>query len=744
MANNHDSTQNDSIFGGQNRTGQTSASRWPDFYALLQIAPQSDAERLRTRIREAYMEATANSDHRNIARRIHFQTMVERIVPQARRILLDPTLRTEYDRQLQFHRDGDPNAREYGDFLREVPGSGAFGSDPTSAVAIPGRSSENTRAQSDLDDATAQAALFGSADASPQSATFWSDLAIRDDETPLATPRLATPRVATHQDAQNNDAQSTVENEAIPVVTPVATSIAAPTPPNVGFSTEAIPIEEIPVEAIPVVESTSPAFAATTTPAKVPQPIVPEARPVPSPVAAPVTQTPMTTSSEAPTSEASPSEAPTIATPIPARETEVVSISPAREEGEVRARTLPAAEVAALAHTEVMLTPDTMRSGRTREPGAAPRNPRSGERASAGSFMSRTVQMLVTAIVAAGLTIFILRSNQAPTKIPLRIVYAPALESVMQAERARFAASPAGTAVELLMQPLDGRAAMQAALAPGFAADVWIPSETLWSDRYSDVASQKGARALQQSRSLALSPSVLVARADRAGILRQRFPNHVIPSWEALRGAINAGAAGHFGLGDPVKSGSGAVARYFMAREWFGKQGRELTPTTARDSGLWRWLASFEDNVPVAARMSSDMVKDLALGTGDRYWWAVAPESEAINWIKEGKNLEIWYLPQTNYADHPFASWDRSSNASGGAARAAFEALLRSDEGQKTLLQHGLRPTGIELAASVPNNPFTDQKLRARGLKRDGFRVIEKIPYRTLNALAAAWNERFS
>jgi hypothetical protein len=413
----------------------------------------------------------------------------------------------------------------------------------------------------------------------------------------------------------------------------------------------------------------------------------------------------------------------------------------------VRARIVPAAEAAALVNADIVLTPEHLRGGRVRETGeskeAAPRRT-AGKKPASGGFLSRTVQMLVTAIIAAGLTLFILRANQPSGKIALRVVYAPGLDGVMQEQRALFAKSEVGENVELLMQPLDGRAAMQAALAPSFAADLWIPSETLWSDRYSDVAASKNALPLQQSRSLALSPSVLVVRADHAAALSSRFPNHTIPSWDALRSAVMSAGAGHFGLGDPVRSGSGAVARYFMAKEWCARNGRDLTPATANDSALWRWMAGFEDNVPVAARLSSDMIKDLALGTGGRYWWAIALESEAIGWIKDGKDLEIWYLPQTNYADHPLASWERGSNASSAAARAAFESLLRSEAAQKALLRSGFRPTGIEITAPVSGNPFTDGKLRARGLKRDGFRVVERIPYRTLNALAAAWNDRYS
>lgn len=720
MANTVDPTHSDDEHEpSRHDSGHAVAARWPDFYALLKVAPDSSDELLRTRIREAYMEATANADHRNIARRIHFQTMVERIVPQARRILLDPELRAKYDEQLSRHKNGDASARSYGDFLKEVPGSGAFGSNPTSSVAVPARRTAGDSTQSDIDHATSEAAAFGDADVSAEEHPFWSDLAISDESVAAAEKDAAL----------ENDISEFAASALTP---PSETRPSAPeahAPPSPATPPAQAPSAQ--ETTVAPAETAAPPAPAVSAPVAAPDIAAPAAAPASAPPAPAPTPAPETAAAAAPAAPA-PSAIPAVQAPP---KTEV-------PEGEVRAQTVPAAQVAALSNKDVVLTPDAMRGGRIQSKGMRVRPSRDG--GSSGGFVSRTVQMLITGIVAAGLTIFILRANQPPTRVPFQVVYAPGLEKVMQAEQAQFAASPAGATAQLLLRPMDGRAAMMAALNKDFNADIWIPSETLWSDRYSAVAGQKGALPLQQSRSLALSPSVLVVRADRAASLRRRFPNHVIPSWDALRGAIVSDASGHFGLGDPVKSGSGAVARYFMAKEWSTRHGRDLTPGTVGDPGLWRWMAGFEDNVPVSARLSSDMVKDLALGTGDRYWWAVALESEAIGWIQDGKELEIWYLPQTNYADHPLASWDRGEGAATAAARAAFEALLRSEKAQQVLLQHGLRPTGIELTTPVQGNPFTDSKMRARGLKTSGFRVVERIPYRTLNALAAAWAERYS
>ncbi|HEX8550160.1 MAG TPA: substrate-binding domain-containing protein [Abditibacteriaceae bacterium] len=709
MANSSKPTQTNAESDMANHQQQAVAARWPDFYSLLEVPPNADDETLKKRIREAYMEATANSDHRNIARRIHYQTMVERIVPQARRVLLDPTLRAEYDKQRELHAKGDAAARDYADFLREVPGSGAFGSNPTSAVSVPGRASSTPSFES----ATSTAGNFGDASFGDEGAsTFWSDMALREDSEPLNSEKGAG-------DASTVEFDRTSKEPEIPVVeTPVATLPLEALP-----SVDSLPVPETP-QRIETVQHTEVTPVQVTPVATVPSAVVP-----------PTVSTPEATAVAAPQVEAA--TVSSSATPIPEQP------KPPAADAEIRAKTVSAAEAAALADANsTIITPEVMRRGRPRGDYVSPLMRKVGGESNTRRIFSHTAQMLLAAIAAAGLTIFILRANQAPSKIPLRIVYAPGLQGVMEAERVRFAKTPAGGAVELLMQPLDGRAAMQAALAPGFGADIWIPSEGLWSDRYSDVAGSKNAKPLTQARSLALSPSVLVARADRAAALRRRFPNRTIPSWEALRAAVIADAPGHFGLGDPVRSGSGSIARYFMAKEWSARNGRELSPQTARDTNLWRWLGGFEDNIPVAERLSSDMVKDLALGTGGRYWWAIALESEAIGWIQKGKDLEIFYLPQTNYADHPLCAWERGGNS--GGARGAFDSLLRSPEAQTTFLKNGYRPTGIELSTRVAGNPFTDPKLRARGLRREGFRVIERIPYRIVNQLNGAWSERYN
>jgi curved DNA-binding protein CbpA len=79
-----------------------------DFYRLLQISSDADERALQQRIHQYYLEAQQNLDHRNARKRLHFQQMYEIYLPQARRVLLDPQRRAEYDRFLQAQEKNTP------------------------------------------------------------------------------------------------------------------------------------------------------------------------------------------------------------------------------------------------------------------------------------------------------------------------------------------------------------------------------------------------------------------------------------------------------------------------------------------------------------------------------------------------------------------------------------------------------------------------------------------------------------
>ncbi|HEX9998314.1 MAG TPA: hypothetical protein VGB45_14335, partial [Abditibacterium sp.] len=96
--------------------------QWLDFYALLDVPVGADEDTLRKRIGKVYSEAAANSDHRDLARRHYFQALVERVLPQCRRVLLDPEWRAKYDRQHILHSIGDPSAQNYVAFIASMRG----------------------------------------------------------------------------------------------------------------------------------------------------------------------------------------------------------------------------------------------------------------------------------------------------------------------------------------------------------------------------------------------------------------------------------------------------------------------------------------------------------------------------------------------------------------------------------------------------------------------------------------------
>ncbi len=99
----------------------TPGGSWPDFYALLRVSPKAEPEELRQAINSLYGQATANTDHRDLSKRFYYQTLQEKVLPQARRILLDEASRRAYDNQWHKHRQNAQGALPYADFLASLP-----------------------------------------------------------------------------------------------------------------------------------------------------------------------------------------------------------------------------------------------------------------------------------------------------------------------------------------------------------------------------------------------------------------------------------------------------------------------------------------------------------------------------------------------------------------------------------------------------------------------------------------------
>jgi hypothetical protein len=751
-------------------TSASPGTRWPDLYALLGVPNDADDDLLRLRIRESYIEATANSDHRNMDRRIHYQSMVERILPQCRRILLNSEGRAAYDHQTALHHEGLPGAMDYASFVNTAT-SGAAVLEDSEANILPGKVIEPTRSEARRADEMAQARAI------------LASLGSTDGESAGA---IRPP--ATHASNLSRASEESIEFSA-PKIAPQPTDIlpmqmstdALPSQilPSQSLLTEALPTQLLPSEE-PNAHEAATSYSAAPTGAMrevIAQPSAAEQATMPK-TARQMQQA--AAQREAAQQEAAQQEAAQQATAQQAATTPKQAITPELNANGIVANgavdngvvtTVPATSSSSEANSSTATTPaapvsspapaSTVELHHDNAPRAqvlyAPRVSvgdmpvtRDARRvANKGQrVLSSTSVNALIGIVAAGLMFAILHFTDPagiPTAAPVRITYASELQPFMERAEKAFESSEQGKGIDIQLSPVDSRMAMQDALGQrGTPPDVWIPSETLWSDRYNEVAQTNKRQVIKVARSMALSPMVLVARSEHAGILRQRFPNRLIPSWEALRSAVASGARGHFGLTNPQVSGSGAIARLFMAREWCERNGVAWGPEAVKNPDLWRWMSSFEDNVPGYAKLAGDMVKDLALGTADRYWWAIAYESDALHWMQQKKPLEVFYLPRTNYADHPFCYVERPGIDGGAAqARVLFERFLRSPQMQNVLLQSGFRPTEVEVTSGGASNPFNNARFKSRGVRVKGFRVDDRINYKLLNSLNVQWGNRF-
>lgn len=847
---------------------------WPDLYALLGVAPGADVETLRKRIRESYVEATTNADHRNIARRIHFQTMAEQVLPQCHRILLDEKARAAYDEQSRLHRAGDAAAREYSSFVANTVGDEKTSRDQNDSMILGSAapSPQDSHAQ-EMEAARALLESLGRGSApretvqpretAPDNSQNREDAQLRarfseTEDAPqnelASRPPAAPPQTETtpqHDQSPNDNIAARLEARIAP---PESNADLASVSTTENATTGNVGTSAAPESAPPEPDATR---------ERIPERIRRELKnqkpaAAPSPEADLLLPLSQSTASESTASQNAVSKntastreaAPVAETDAAARAAEAKRAADVRLKNEIEARrnarraqnseaaaastrsfetprdtsvtpnitpaaaafnaaesAAGAAEIAADANApgsddftvapefrsekigvdatqlpsiepaEVLPTfetpgastrdaneSDATPSSIARDFDDAPADARTartifaprvslgenadsrraaGAKTPAKRILSAAARNIFVGLIGGALASFILwrsQQNAAPVLVPLNITCASELYPFLQRAESAFEASPAGAGVDVNLSPVDARDAMSALLDPKTAPPAaWIPSETLWSDRYNKVAGKSGRPPIRVARPLALSPLVLLARGDQAKTLRQKFPTHSIASWQALQSAVQSSAAGHFGLTDPIKSASGGIARLFMAQEWCAKNGVECNEKTLADPRLWKWLSNFENAVPSYGKLTGDMAKTLALGTADRYWWALVYESDAISWMKQKKDLEVFYLPVSNFADHPFCRL----GASDAGKRDEFEKFLRAPSMQKALLESGFRPADSELSTGGADNPFGSADLKKRGLKVKGFRIDDRINYRLLNALNAQWAKRY-
>jgi hypothetical protein len=637
---------------------------------------------LRRTIGAKYTEARANCDHRDLDRRHYYQALSERILPQCRRILLDEQKRALYDEQCRLHRAGDPRALGYVAFQTMLKHPEALeGKDPSNG-SLPALQNPP---------ATLPARLRKEMSA--------AQTLVQDMEEGLALDLLPTASVTTRNAAQG-PTPSLMNAPLMNAPTAPAMDASASAPIRARHSEPAAPAaagteDEQADEAARIFDAAFVRVAGTEN--------YLESTPLAGRPSA---------AAQSGTSDA------------PRAETMIINGRPAGT------RNVPAARLSV-----GEATPQTKRK------------PTRDER----HILSPLALNLLTAIVAVMLTFTIQYFANAPAtavgdRVPLVVSYAPELGPFLEHARAEFEKTGNGARIEVILQPQGARAGMRQALGQdGTPSDVWIPAETMWVSRYNQAAGAARRNAIGSATPLALSPLVLIARADHAVSLLKRFPNHRIPSWEALRVAVAQDAPGRLGLTDPQRSGSGAIVRYFMAREWSRRHQVSWNGAATDNAALWRWLDSFEKNVPAADGTTADLVKDMVLGTRGLYWWTVAYESDAIHWLNEGKSVDIFYLPVTNFAEHPFCHIARlNAHPQARTASILFERFLRTTPMQQALLKSGFRPTEIDLQSSMAGNPFRAAKYRQRGLQSSGFPLDERLDYRLINQLTARWGKRFT
>ncbi len=734
------------VGAGTEPSGQKAAG-WLDFYAMLGVSPQADGNSLRKSIGEAYSEATANIDHRDLNRRHYFQTMVEQVLPQCRRVLLDPTLRTRYDQENARHAVGDASALDYVSFMASLQGASA-----DSARQALARSSEfdllpeRVRDEINLARAVIEAVQSGSEfDLLPA-----RSLSSTSSSEPAATQAESVPAADLGVENPTEVAGRSTPPAARPrpEVSPDE-YLLNPGSHGLRGLNETMPVEQSTSSRQPLAQEAS---AAQAEPAaelmadkiarlredarqrRRPEPAQDEVEPQVEPQVEPSVS--KIEDRRAVTAVPNNSE-PQIRAKVIDLEAQGKSVAQLRQEAQARAVSGGLELGGARKDQEKKPYRSRVTIGEELRPAQRRR-----------ALLPPVVTHLLIGVMSAAAMGIILSSTRPPApRAPLNVIYSSELRPVLEAAESQFEASPEGQGTQVVLVPRDSRSAMNSVLAaaPGTdAPDVWIPSESVWSNRFNDVAAQSKKPTITAGSGLALSPLVLVARSDQASALIAKFPTRLISSWDVLRQMVAQNCAQHFGMTDPEKSEAGALVRTAMARRWCELSHVPFSAASMSDPRLWNWMNGFESNVP-QYKMAGDMVTDLARGTTAQYWWALAYESDAIYWIGQGKPLEVFYLPSTFFADHPFCRTDRAGTTSAtGAAAAGFERFLRSAPVQQAFLQSGFRAPEIDLSSKVKNNPFQSPDYARRGVRASGFPVGGRLDYRTVNALIAAWQKRFS
>lgn len=688
-----------------NVTDPTLDGQWLDFYALLDVPVSADEEAIRRRIGRVYAEAANNTEHRDLKLRVYFQSLVERVLPQARRVLLDPQWRAKYDRQHILHSIGDPSAQNYVAFIAAMRG-GEISNQPDSDLSqLPARVQDEIIAAREVVEC-ARAGL--ELELLPSQAVTTK---------PVAPPALSKPELR----ALSLPSRATPKIETAP-------------------KTQAAPKIEIPAKA-----EASPRKALDPSRARALSSAQHEVADQ-SPTVVSRHEQPLQSST--PVSKKAANRQPE----IEVQEGELVHVKTltAQEARDIRRRRDSNVD------TEPFVAAPSFHEKISGAPKLSPRTgtpsrvvvgePVVGKRK---RVLSPTSLNLMVAITGVLFTISIQKFASTPAvavssgRMPVLLAASPEIAPALQSAEAAWEKTADGSGFDVVVQELEEQEGVRRALGDGEnAPDAWVPMSGSSVDSYNTLAPRFKRQALATGDSLARTPVVLMARSDHAGELRRRFPGHQITSWSALREAVAVGARAHFGLSDPQKTSVGALVRFSMAREWAQSKGQ--TPLdAAKAPAFWSWMESFESNSPSAYASTNDLVNDLSQDGASRVWWGLAFESDALRAMNRGEGVEVWYLPRTIVADHPFCDVERvGAGVEVAAARQGFKRFLRSDDGQKALLVAGMRPSNLSLQTRIKGNPFLNASFQSRGVRstlgRDERSASSTMPV-LLNAWAKHW-----
>ncbi|RYX83649.1 hypothetical protein EON83_13675 [bacterium] len=702
-----------------NVTDPTLDGQWLDFYALLDVPVSADEDVIRRRIGKVYADSSANTEHRDMKLRMYYLSLVERVLPQARRVLLDPQWRAKYDRQHILHSIGDPTAQNYVAFIAAMRG-GEISNQPDSDLSqLPARVQDEINAAREVVEC-ARAGL---------------ELEL------LPSQAVKTKAVPPHTLSKPEVRSSSLPPKPSSLPSKVT---AQPAKPSASAKPEAL-IPEASAPKKPLNPTRERSVASERPVASVHRETT-------------VVNNPVQTQHEQPEP---------VAPPKAKKSTPSAPVVEIQEGELVRAKMLTAEEARDIrrrrnSHVddEPFVAPPSFHEKISGEPKLPPRkgaNGSSPSRVVVGDntvggrkrVLSPTSLNLMVAITGVLFTISIQKFASTPAvatsteRMPILLVASPEIAPALQNAETVWEKTNDGQYYDVVLQELDESGGVRRALNGGETApDVWIPANDSAIESYNALAPRFKRQTLALGDSLARTPIVLMARSDRAGELRRRFPNHQIGSWDALRDAITAGASGHFGLSDPQKTSVGALTRFSMSREWADSNG--MAPReAAKSNGFWKWMNTFELNTPSAYPSMSDLVNDLTQDGASRVWWGLTYESDALRSMSKGEAVEVYYLPRTILADHPFCDVERvGAGVEVAAARQEFKRFLRSEDGQKSLLLSGMRPSNLSLQTHVKGNPFTNVNFQSRGIHQTLGRD-ERDGSSTLPVLLGAWAKRF-